>query len=111
LIRGELWLSVLVVTAATWALKASGPLALGDRQLPRTAIKITTLMAPVLLAGLIVVDLGGAGWKDFDWEQTLGVGTAGLTRTSRHPCCSPLSAASPPPHCYDSSSPDRQPPP
>jgi branched-subunit amino acid transport protein len=85
LIRGELWLSVLAVTAATWALKASGPLALGDRQLPRTAIKITTLMAPVLLAGLIVVDLGGAGWKDLDWAQVLGVSAAGLARTLKAP--------------------------
>lgn len=81
----RLWLSVLAVTVATWAMKASGPLALGDRQLRPTAIKVTTLMAPVLLAGLIVVDLGGAGWNDLDWEQVLGVGVAGLARTVKAP--------------------------
>jgi branched-subunit amino acid transport protein len=81
----RLWLSVLVVTVATWAMKASGPLALGDRQLPSTAVKVTTLMAPVLLAGLIVVDLGGARWNDLDWEQVLGVAAAGLARTLKAP--------------------------
>ena len=81
----RLWLSVLAVTVATWAMKAGGPLALGDRQLPPTAIKVTTLMAPVLLAGLIVVDLGGTGWNDLDWEQVLGVGVAGLARTVKAP--------------------------
>jgi branched-subunit amino acid transport protein len=81
----RLWLSVLAVTAATWAMKASGPLALGDRQLPRIAVKITTLMAPVLLAGLILVDLGGEGWNDLHWEQVLGLGVAGLTRTLKAP--------------------------
>jgi branched-subunit amino acid transport protein len=81
----RLWLSVLAVTVATWAMKASGPLALGDRQLPRIAVNITTLMAPVLLAGLILVDLGGEGWNDLDWDQVLGVGVAGLARTLKAP--------------------------
>jgi branched-subunit amino acid transport protein len=79
------WLSALAVTVATWVMKASGPLALGDRQLPPTAVKVTTLLAPVLLAGLIVVDLGGAGWSEFDWKQVVGVGVAGLARMLKAP--------------------------
>jgi branched-subunit amino acid transport protein len=81
----RLWLSVLAVAVATWFLKASGSLALGDRQMPLTAVKVTTLMAPVLLAGLIVVDIGGEGWNALDWAQVLGVGVAGLARTLRVP--------------------------
>jgi hypothetical protein len=65
----RLWLSVAAVTVLTWMMKASGPLALGDRQLPPTAAKVSVLMAPVLLAGLIVADLGGAGWSELDWQQ------------------------------------------
>jgi branched-subunit amino acid transport protein len=79
------WISVLVVTVATWLMKSSGPLALGDRRLPPSALKITSLLAPVLLAGLVVVDLGGAKWSALDWTQVLGVGVAGLTRTIRAP--------------------------
>jgi len=81
----RLWLSVAAVTVLTWMMKASGPLALGDRQLPPTAAKVSTLMAPVLLAGLIVADLGGAGWSDLDWKQVVGVGVAGIARTLRAP--------------------------
>ncbi len=81
----RLWLSALAVIVATWAMKASGPIVLGDRQLPSTAVKVTTLMAPVLLAGLIVVDLGGARWGDLAWQQLAGVGVAGLARTLKAP--------------------------
>ena len=79
------WLSALAVTVATSLMRASGPLALGDRQLPPNALKVTSLLAPVLLAGLVVVDLGGARWSDLDWTQVLGVGVAGLARLLKAP--------------------------
>jgi branched-subunit amino acid transport protein len=81
----KLWLSVLTVTVANWALKASGPLALGDRQLPPTVVKVTSLMAPVLLAALIVIDLGGPMWGHLNWQQVVGVGVAGLARALKAP--------------------------
>lgn len=81
----KLWLSVLAVTVANWLMKASGPLALGDRQLPPTVVDVTSLVAPVLLAGLIVVDLGGAAWSQLNWQQVVGVGVAGLARTLKAP--------------------------
>jgi branched-subunit amino acid transport protein len=81
----RLWLPVVAVTVATWMMKGSGPLALGDRQLPPTAVKVSALMAPVLLAGLITVDLGGARWTDLNWQQVVGVGVAGVARTLKAP--------------------------
>ena len=75
-----LWLSVLAVTGANWAMKAGGPLVLGARQLPARAVKVISLMASALLAGLIVINLGGAGWSDVNGQQVLGVGAAGLAR-------------------------------
>ncbi len=81
----RLWLAVLAVTVGNWVLKASGPLAMGDRRLPDLASRITGLTAPVLLAGLIVTELGSRGWGDVDWTQVAGVGTAGLTRLARTP--------------------------
>lgn len=85
-----LWLSVLAVTAANWAMKASGPLALGERSLPPRAVKVISLMASAMLAGLIVTSLAGTAWSDFNWPQLLGVGTAGLARAFKAPM--PLAA-------------------
>lgn len=81
----RLWLSVLAVTVANWALKASGPLVLGGRKLPPSARGVIALMAPVLLAGLIVVELGGPGWSDLDGLQLVGVAVAGMIRAVRAP--------------------------
>ncbi|MFC5265034.1 AzlD domain-containing protein [Kribbella qitaiheensis] len=73
----KLWLSVLAVTVISWLMKASAPLVIGKRKLPPTAIRMTALTAPVLLAGLIVTELGGEGWSELDWTQVVGVGAAG----------------------------------
>ena len=80
-----LWLSALAVTAANWVMKASGPLALGERRLPRRAVEVVSLMASALLAGLIITNLGGAGWNDLNWQQVAGVGAAGLARALKAP--------------------------
>lgn len=81
----RLWGSIIAVTVANWLLKASGPLVLGDRQLPPRARGVVALMAPVLLAGLIVVDLAGPDWGDLDGAQVLGVAVAGLAWAMRAP--------------------------
>jgi branched-subunit amino acid transport protein len=81
----RLWLSVLAVTLANWALKAAGPLALGDRPLPSVARRVVSLMAPVLLSGLIVVELAGEAWAELDGPQLTGVAVAGLAWAVRAP--------------------------
>jgi branched-subunit amino acid transport protein len=60
-------------------------LALGERRLPPRAVEVISLMASALLAGLIITNLGGAGWSDLNWQQVLGVGTAGLARALKAP--------------------------
>lgn len=72
-----MWVSVLVLTVISWLMKASAPLVIGSRKLPARVVGVTALTAPVLLAGLIVTDLGGAGWRDVDWTTMVGVGAAG----------------------------------
>jgi hypothetical protein len=79
------WLPVLTVTVANWVMKAVGPLVLGDRPLGATSRRVIALMAPVLLAGLIVVDLAGERWLDLDLHQVVGVGSAGVARALRVP--------------------------
>jgi branched-subunit amino acid transport protein len=55
------WTALLLLAAGTYALKAIGPLVLGDRQPgPRTA-RVLALLAVPLLAALIVVQTVGDG--------------------------------------------------
>jgi branched-subunit amino acid transport protein len=78
----RLWTAVLAVTVANWLLKASGPLVLGHRRLPRAARRVVALVAPVLLAGLIVIELAGPDWDGLDWRQIAGVAAAGVGRVA-----------------------------
>jgi branched-subunit amino acid transport protein len=52
----------------TAAIKAAGPVALGGRELPREFIAVVTLLAPALLAALVVTQALADG-------QRLGIGT------------------------------------
>lgn len=81
----KIWLGVIAVTIANAVIKASGPLALGRRRLPPVAVKITTLLAPVLLAALVVTDLGGPGWRSLDATQVAGVAVAAAGGLARIP--------------------------
>ncbi|GAA0942648.1 hypothetical protein GCM10009554_35400 [Kribbella koreensis] len=73
----RLWLSVLAVTVISWLMKASAPLIIARRKLPASVIRMTALTAPVLLAGLIVTELGGEHWQALDWTKIAGTATAG----------------------------------
>ena len=55
------WLAVLVVGAATIALKGAGTLVLAGRPLPRSAAAVMPLLAPCLLAALVVGQTLGDG--------------------------------------------------
>ncbi|MEX2103471.1 MAG: AzlD domain-containing protein [Gaiellaceae bacterium] len=54
------WIVVIVVGAATVALKAVGPLVLGGRELPARFTGVIALLAPALLAALVVTQSLGA---------------------------------------------------
>jgi branched-subunit amino acid transport protein len=47
------WIAVLVVGAATIAIKAAGPMLAGERELPVGASRVLGLLAPALLAALV----------------------------------------------------------
>ena len=53
------WLSILLLAGGTYALKATGPLVVGERQLPRPLARATELLPAALLAALIAVDVVG----------------------------------------------------
>jgi branched-subunit amino acid transport protein len=50
------WITVLVLFLITVAMKAAGPLAVGGRALPERVIGVVSLIAPALLAGLVVYE-------------------------------------------------------
>ena len=52
----EVWITIAGLTAATMAIKAAGPLLVGDRELPASAYAVISLLAPALLTALILTD-------------------------------------------------------
>ncbi len=68
------WATVLVLAATTVATKAIGPIALGGRDLPRPFVDVIDLLAPAILAALIVVGT----FTDADGDWTLDARAAGL---------------------------------
>jgi branched-subunit amino acid transport protein len=61
------WVTIALLTVGTVAIKAAGPIALGGRELPDRVSGVVALLAPSLLAALVVVDtLGGE-------DQTLSI--------------------------------------
>jgi branched-subunit amino acid transport protein len=55
------WITVIVVGAATMVFKAAGPVLLGGRSLPPRVRSVVELLAPVMLTALVVTQtFGGA---------------------------------------------------
>ena len=52
----EVWVTVIVLAIATALIRASGPVILGGRELHPRLMDVIALLAPALLAGLVVVE-------------------------------------------------------
>ncbi len=57
----DAWIVILVVGACTVVFKALGPVAIGGRQLPPRLQAVMALLAPTLLAALVVVSTFASG--------------------------------------------------
>lgn len=55
------WIVVLVVGAATIAIKALGPVLMGGRPLPDRVGRVVALLAPALLSALVALNTFGTG--------------------------------------------------
>jgi branched-subunit amino acid transport protein len=81
----KVWLVVLVVGAATVCFKAAGPVLLGRRRLPDAITGVVALLAPVLLAALVVTQtVGGDNELVLD-ARLAGVGAAAVAIAARVP--------------------------
>jgi branched-subunit amino acid transport protein len=77
---GEIWVTIAVLAVATAAIRASGPVLLGGRELPSRVQGVIALLAPALLAALVVVETVGApegGSFEVD-ARIVGVGAAAV---------------------------------
>jgi uncharacterized membrane protein len=75
----DVWTVVAVVGAATIAIKATGPFLLAGRELPPRLGAVVGLLAPALLAALVVSSTWG------DWRRALGVAVAAVAVLLRAP--------------------------
>jgi branched chain amino acid efflux pump len=69
----EIWITIAGLTVATMALKAAGPLLVGGRELPDAALAVIALLAPALLAALVLT-----GTFTDEQELTIDPRAAGL---------------------------------
>ncbi len=80
-----IWLVIAVVGLATVAFKASGPVLLGGRELPPRAAALVDVLAPAMLAALVVTQaVGGDRELVFD-ERLAGLAAAGAAIVLRAP--------------------------
>lgn len=82
----EAWTLVGLLVVTTALIRASGPVLLGGRELPRRATAVIALVAPALLAALVVTEtFRGEGTELTLDERALGVAGAGLVLALRGP--------------------------
>lgn len=80
----DVWLTIALLTVATALIRGAGPAAIGGRELGRRTAAVVELLAPALLAALIVVETigGSAGGLDPD-ARIAGLAAAGAVLTWR----------------------------
>jgi branched-subunit amino acid transport protein len=87
------WIVVGVVGAATIAIKAVGPVVLGGRQLPPRLAGVVALLAPALLAALVVTQ-AVAGDRRYVFDARLvGLAAAAVAIRLRAPLLATLVVA------------------
>jgi branched-subunit amino acid transport protein len=80
-----IWLCIAATAVLSAAIKGAGPAFLGNRQLRERAGRIIALLAPALLAALVVTDLLGPRWTNVDLSGIAGVGVAAAARLLKAP--------------------------
>ena len=79
------WLVIGIVGAVTIAFKASGPVLLGRRELPPRALALVEVLAPAMLAALVVTQAVGGDREIVIDERLAGVVSGGVAIWLRAP--------------------------
>lgn len=77
------WLVIAVVGAVTILFKASGPVLLGGRKLPPRALALVEVLAPAMLAALVVTQTVG-GYQEIVLDERLVGVAAGAVAIRLH---------------------------
>ncbi len=72
------WTTIALVALVTFTIKGIGPALLGDRELPPAFTRVVLLLAPALLAALVVTSAAADGPRLLVGADTAGVAVAGL---------------------------------
>ena len=67
-----LWVAMVGVALASAAIKAAGPVLVGGRELPPRVVSVIALLAPALLAALVVTETFGENRHLVLDERALG---------------------------------------
>lgn len=79
------WWTIAGCTVVTALIKAIGPVALGGREIPARLNGVIVLMAPALLAALVVTSTFAVGDQWHVGASTVGVAVAGVILWRRGP--------------------------
>jgi hypothetical protein len=77
--------AVFALTVVNIAFKAAGPAVLGDQQFPPRTQSLIDALPAALLAGLLAVDILGAGWTGLDPTVLPGLAVAMGLRLAGRP--------------------------
>ena len=80
-----LWVAIVAVALASAAIKAAGPVLVGGRELPPRAVSVIAVLAPALLAALVVTETFGEDRHLVLDERALGVAVAAIALALRAP--------------------------
>jgi len=72
------WLAIAALAVINFVIKASGPALLGGHPLPPRVSLVVHSLAPALLAALLIVQVLGEGWQEFDWTLLPGLAVIGV---------------------------------
>ncbi len=79
------WITIVAVALASAAIRAFGPILIGGRELPQSANAVIALLAPALLAALVVTQTFGEDGRLVLDEKAIGVAVAAGALTLRAP--------------------------
>ncbi|MDP8950381.1 MAG: AzlD domain-containing protein [Actinomycetota bacterium] len=80
-----LWVTIVAVALASAAIKAAGPVLVGGRELPPRVVAVIALLAPALLAALVVTETFGEERHLMLDERAVGVSVAAAALALRAP--------------------------
>lgn len=89
----DVWIAVALVGAATVALKSVGPVLLGGRPLPEHLTGVVALLAPAVLAALVVTQVVGGDREIVLDARLVGLGAAVVALLLRAPLLAVVVAA------------------